>query len=485
MAENNVNGNALNAFLNSQKIPESIKGIPVYSGDTKNLFQWLKNVDAVVAILENAPASQEVQVIWMNNIRAKIIDKANDALIAKNLEGTWANMRETLIEYFGDRRDITTLTQSIPYMAQYEKSLDEFYHEFNELSASINQKILLDNNYEGHEGAVMHFVNGMLKDAFIDGLNEPISSYTRNYRPADMVDAYRAAQEQLGALGRKAQKISIQNPNKTRLQANNFQRPQNYQNYQNNNQQQYRNQRFPNRQNFQQNLPQNVQQNFQQNLPHNVQQNTPQRNVLQRYNNPQRNTQNQPGPSGQYRSNNYDQSMRSRQSNQMSGISYNSNNKNQLNFKFLYGHYKTPQSVIKNCIPYINTSSGILKFLIDTGSNKSYIKPCHVKPGKARDTQNFQINTVSGNININKFVLFNPFPQSKLTKLSKFYVHNFHNFFDGLRGYELLQNLNSIIDTKQNILTCVDFKIFMKKKFPILRKQILNNNEVNINNRVY
>ena len=81
------------------------------------------------------------------------------------------------------------------------------------------------------------------------------------------------------------------------------------------------------------------------------------------------------------------------------------------------------------------------------GANKSYIKPCHVKHGKARDTNMFRIATVSGNININKFVFFNPFKQSKFSKSFKFYVYNFNDIFDGLIGYELLQNLNSLIDT--------------------------------------
>lgn len=135
--------------------------------------------------------------------------------------------------------------------------------------------------------------------------------------------------------------------------------------------------------------------------------------------------------------------------------------------------------MINNCIPYIEikTSVGILKFLIDTGSNKSYIKPCHVKPGKARDTKNFRIATVAGNININKFVFFNPFPQSKFSKNLKFYVYNFHDFFDGLIGYELLQNLNSLINTAQNTLICADFKIPMKKKFPVVRKKMLNDSK--------
>lgn len=132
--------------------------------------------------------------------------------------------------------------------------------------------------------------------------------------------------------------------------------------------------------------------------------------------------------------------------------------------------------MIKNCIPYIEikTSKGILKFLIDTGSNKSYIKPCHINTKNAKATENFQISTITGKININKFVLFNPFPQSNISKKFKFYVYDFQEFFDGLIGYELLQDLKAKIDTNQNSLICSDFTLCMKRKFPVIRKQTIN-----------
>ena len=71
-------------------------------------------------------------------------------------------------------------------MFQRNKPLDVFYQEINELTTSLNQKICLDSFYDGHEHAVMHFVEIITKNAFIDGLNEPMSSYTRNYKPTNL-----------------------------------------------------------------------------------------------------------------------------------------------------------------------------------------------------------------------------------------------------------------------------------------------------------
>ena len=98
-------------------------------------------------------------------------------------------------------------------MRQNEKSIDDFYQEITALNASISQKIYLDANYRSHEGAVMHFVSTLTMNSFIDGLNEPYSSYTRNYRPTTIREAYQAAQEQYLANLRKREKNNLTKKN--------------------------------------------------------------------------------------------------------------------------------------------------------------------------------------------------------------------------------------------------------------------------------
>lgn len=121
-----------------------------------------------------------------------------------------------------------------------------------------------------------------------------------------------------------------------------------------------------------------------------------------------------------------------------------------------------------NCVPYVElrTDKGILRFLVDTGANKNYIKPDHVK--KARELKHAaQVQTVYGKFKINSFISFNPFPNILSCKSSQFYVFNFHQFFDGIIGYEYLQKSKAVIDTAENVLIINGNKIFMKRKFPM------------------
>lgn len=118
-------------------------------------------------------------------------------------------------------------------------------------------------------------------------------------------------------------------------------------------------------------------------------------------------------------------------------------------------------------MPYVElkTSKGILRFLVDTGANKNYIKPEHVKSSRFLNTT-AKVQTVNGVFHLNKFINFNPFPQSNFTKKHEFYVFNFHKFFDGLIGYEFLQNSKAVIDAAENSLKFPDVSISMEKKFP-------------------
>lgn len=116
-----------------------------------------------------------------------------------------------------------------------------------------------------------------------------------------------------------------------------------------------------------------------------------------------------------------------------------------------------------------------MKFLIDTGANKNYINPKHVKKSSTGKTSTIQ--TVNGKFNVNKFIKFNPFPESKYSKAFEFFVLDFHNYFDGLIGYESLQNIKATIDADKNQINFPDFSIKMKRKFPGKKEFNLNIHE--------
>lgn len=128
--------------INTTKIPDPIKNLHEYSGDRTSLYRWITTVDNILETYQTV-SHTAIYRVWGQIIRNKIVGDADKALVARNV-GNWDDIKDTLIEYFGDRRDIATITQQIPYLRQDNKSLEDYYHYTNQLIADINQKISLD-----------------------------------------------------------------------------------------------------------------------------------------------------------------------------------------------------------------------------------------------------------------------------------------------------------------------------------------------------
>lgn len=138
-----------------------------------------------------------------------------------------------------------------------------------------------------------------------------------------------------------------------------------------------------------------------------------------------------------------------------------------------------------NCIPYVelNTSKGIVKFIIDTGSNLNFINKSHVSCGKERVFDSPKIFTSANgkSSSISNFVNFNPFKINVKNQHAKeFLIFNVNKSFDGLIGYEYLSAANAVIDTAKNLLILPHAVIKMKKKFPTKKKIRLNAEQTKI-----
>lgn len=125
----------------------------------------------------------------------------------------------------------------------------------------------------------------------------------------------------------------------------------------------------------------------------------------------------------------------------------------------------------------IKTSKGVLKFLIDSGSNRNYLSRKHVNFERCRITNPTTVRNVSGTHTVNRFVEFNPFPEIPNTFAQIFLIFDFHPFFDGLIGYETIKNWKTDIITSQDELRFPSGKVTMKRKYPEVKSIYLNAHE--------
>ena len=123
-------------------------------------------------------------------------------------------------------------------------------------------------------------------------------------------------------------------------------------------------------------------------------------------------------------------------------------------------------------LPYleINRRTGPpLKILIDTGANRNYISPKIVPTKSVASGSLHRAKNINGSYIINQHTFFNPFAKY-ITSISnqKFHLFEFHNFFDGLIGFQTLHELGALFDTSTVELIIKDTVIPLKKKYPDL-----------------
>lgn len=201
--------NQLDELINGSRIPDTIKLIPTYAGDPKTLSSWISSVDTTLDLYATI-RNTNIYNIWVAQIRNKIVGEANDALNSSHTPRGWNEIKSTLIEFFGDKRDLSTLNQKISHLHQGKKSLEVYYHECTNLLTDITAKIILDPQNDGHTEHILRYIRDMIKDAFVDGMAEPYSAYTRNFRPTTLIEAYHCAKEQISADTRKKQRVDLQ-----------------------------------------------------------------------------------------------------------------------------------------------------------------------------------------------------------------------------------------------------------------------------------
>lgn len=119
-------------------------------------------------------------------------------------------------------------------------------------------------------------------------------------------------------------------------------------------------------------------------------------------------------------------------------------------------------------MPYIHIKGPnnlTLKFLIDTGSNKSFINPNLINPEFIEIIKPVKIRTVFNTHSINQQVIIPGLNEFKTNEQLQFFLFKFHNYFDGLIGLEMMQQLqikldfqNSTLKIKNNTIIPLIFK---------------------------
>lgn len=170
--------------------------IPTFNGDPSELYQFLHITENLVDRFKPKDASDVVKGNQLHTlcmiIRQKIQGEANSALVNNFVNLNFNCIKRTLITYFGEKRDLTTLDHQLMNCSQNNRTLEEFYDDINRYMSHITNNIRTDKLYAHAEAAkalISHY-NSKALDAFIRGLDGDTGKFLKCYNPTSIAAAY-------------------------------------------------------------------------------------------------------------------------------------------------------------------------------------------------------------------------------------------------------------------------------------------------------
>ena len=198
-AANNVN---IDLEISRGRVPDLVKGLPIFSGNPKTLSDWIKSVERILSRYRHLNGSEELH-LWLQEIRNKIIGEAGDMLASNGTPLHWDTIKRQLMIFYGDQRELSTLLHKLFSERQGGRRIGEFYSSIQDVFTGISTRVQMDPQWE-NPNEIVKFVNKICLEKFVDGLEEPFSSYVSLLQPQDLNQAHQFALEKANKMARRS-----------------------------------------------------------------------------------------------------------------------------------------------------------------------------------------------------------------------------------------------------------------------------------------
>lgn len=171
--------------------------IPTFDGNPNKLHRFIAVAESILFHYydrEDTGSFQNIKLI--NGIINKLQGKAEEAILIRGAD-TWENIKNTLIQTFGDRRDENTLTQDLVNLKQKSNETPfQFYENCRHTLSIICNYIELHSETNEEKISKRAFFTTQTLRTFLAGLREPLGPIIRAMRPGSLEDALRFIEEE-------------------------------------------------------------------------------------------------------------------------------------------------------------------------------------------------------------------------------------------------------------------------------------------------
>ncbi|CAH2013948.1 unnamed protein product [Acanthoscelides obtectus] len=168
--------------------------VPDYFGGTKDLLDFITKGDQFIQLLKKTDPNCVFNKLLLHNIIAKIKGEARD-LLNNSSWVTWKDVKDILINRFGDRRNESCLAYELSRMHQLNKeSYQQYYDRINEQLQKILQQVKLNSSPELFQIKSDMYNDQALK-RFIFGLKDQYGNIFAHSHVGTLPDALHKIQE--------------------------------------------------------------------------------------------------------------------------------------------------------------------------------------------------------------------------------------------------------------------------------------------------
>lgn len=178
-------------FIDLGKIPDFVRDVKPFTGDPTKLVDWICDVEAILRTYRENGATMAQMNIIERTIRRKIEGEAADILNSNNIASNWNEIKNALILYYKDQRDVKTLDYQLTSIKKMvNENLSSYYSRVNELLSLIIAQAKTDDTMRLNAAAHINYFREKALDAFIRGLDKPLNILLKSSNPATLSQAY-------------------------------------------------------------------------------------------------------------------------------------------------------------------------------------------------------------------------------------------------------------------------------------------------------
>lgn len=178
-------------FIEIGRLPDFIRDLQQFDGKPKDLLVWLTDVEGIFRLYRDAGATESQINLIERSVRRKIKGEAADVLNSNNIVHDWAQIKNTLLLYYKDKRDLKTLDYELTSIKKNgNETLGSYYSRVNELLSSIVAQVQTEEKFFLHADSHINFFREKAIDAFIRGLEKPLCQLLKTFNPKTLNHAY-------------------------------------------------------------------------------------------------------------------------------------------------------------------------------------------------------------------------------------------------------------------------------------------------------